>query len=92
MIYILNIQTPKRDFPICKQYRHKLYHTRLQARAVHDLDVNDELTGTIVGNKDADGATARLEVLSQALPEVGLLHDGNARAWKTGCQLLMPGE
>lgn len=41
-----------------------------------DLHVNGELTTTVVEDEDADAATATLEGLAQAAPEVGLVNDG----------------
>jgi hypothetical protein len=41
-----------------------------------DLHVNSELTATVRNDKDADGATARLESSLQTRPEVALLNDG----------------
>lgn len=41
-----------------------------------NLKVDDNLTGAILDNHDADAATATLEGLLQAAPEVGLVKDG----------------
>lgn len=51
---------------------------RLQTGAVDDLDVDGELTASIIEDKDADGATAGLEGVVEAGPEVGLVNDGQA--------------
>ena len=49
---------------------------RLQTRAVDDLHVNAELAAAVVENKDANAATAGVEGSLEAVPEVGLVHDG----------------
>lgn len=43
-----------------------------------DLEVNSELTTTIVEDEDADGTTARLEGVAETSEEVGLVNDGEA--------------
>ena len=48
----------------------------LQTRAVDDLHVDTELAGAVVEDEDADAAAARVEGGLEALPEVGLVHDG----------------
>lgn len=47
----------------------------LQARTVDDLHVDSELATAVVDDEDADGATAGLEGLAEAGPEVGLVDD-----------------
>jgi hypothetical protein len=48
---------------------------RLQAGTVDDLVVDSELLAIIVDDKDADGAAAVVERLSQTLEEVALVKD-----------------
>jgi hypothetical protein len=52
--------------------------TRLQAGAVDDLHVDGHLATRVVEDQDADAATARLESVGEARPEVGLVNDGQA--------------
>lgn len=40
-----------------------------------DLHVDSELTAVVIDDEDADRATAALEGLSEAGPEVGLVDD-----------------
>lgn len=48
----------------------------LQTRAVDDLEVDDELTATVVDDKGADGATAVGKGITDALEQVALGDDG----------------
>lgn len=50
----------------------------LQARAVNDLHVDGELVAVVIEDQDADAATAGLERVGQAGPEVGLVDDSQA--------------
>lgn len=50
----------------------------LQTRAVDDLEVDSQLTATVVENQDADAAAAGLEGVGEAGPQVGLVDDGQA--------------
>lgn len=49
-----------------------------------DLEVDGELAALVVENQDADAATARLEGVGQAGPEVGLVNDGQVLLNVTG--------
>lgn len=52
--------------------------TRLQARAVDDLHVDNHLAAVVVDDQDTDAAAARLKRLGQPRPEVGLVDDRQA--------------
>jgi len=43
---------------------------------VDDLEVNTELTAAVVEDEHADAATARVEGSLEAVPEVGLVNNG----------------
>lgn len=45
---------------------------------MNDFHVNGELTAAVVDDKDADGATARLESGLELGPKIGLLNDGQS--------------
>lgn len=47
----------------------------LQTRTMDGLHVDGELTALVGDDENSDGATARLESLGQATPEVGLIDD-----------------
>ena len=49
-----------------------------------DLEVDGQLAALVVENQDADAATARLEGVGQARPEVGLVNDGQVLLDVTG--------
>lgn len=48
----------------------------LKTGSVDDLQVDDDLAGTILDDHDADATTATLEGFLQAAPEVGLVKNG----------------
>jgi hypothetical protein len=56
----------------------------LQARAMDDLEVNNELPSVVIEDEDTDTASARCEGALEAVPEVGLVNDGNALLDVTG--------
>jgi hypothetical protein len=45
---------------------------------VEDLHVYSELTAMVTNNKGANATTTTLEGFSQAVPEIGLIDDGNS--------------
>ena len=57
---------------------------RLEARAVHDLEVDGELAAVVVEDLDADAAAAGLKGARETSPEVGLVNDGQALLDITG--------
>jgi len=50
----------------------------LQARAVGNLHVDNELAAVVAEDENAHGAAARLKRLLQTVREVGLVSDGDA--------------
>lgn len=61
-----------------KALRLRVGDKRLEARAVDDLHVNNDLAAMVGDNLDADAATAGAEGLLEALPEAALVNDGQA--------------
>jgi hypothetical protein len=45
---------------------------------VNDLVVDNQLTSTVIDDKDTDGATARVEAVANAVEEAALVKDGDA--------------
>ncbi len=45
---------------------------------MEDLHVNSELTAMVTDDKDTNATTTTLEGFRQAVPEVGLIDDGNS--------------
>jgi hypothetical protein len=66
------IKSPLGKFDSCIDTTRK---ERLKTRTMDDLHVDDELLAIIIDDQGADAATARLEGLSEAGPEVGLVQD-----------------
>jgi hypothetical protein len=72
------IQNPKKPHPCIIHKLTCLIRCRayLQAGAVDDLHVDTKLAASVVENEDADTAAARVKGGLEALPQVGLVHDG----------------
>lgn len=60
-----------------RERREEEQTTSLQTRTVDDLDVNDDLTSLVADDQGAEAASSAAEGINQALPEVGLVEDGN---------------
>lgn len=69
----------------CPSY-HPIYKgcDTLKAGSVDNLEVNTELTATVVEDEHADAATARVEGGLETVPEVGLVNDGKVLLDITG--------
>lgn len=78
----LYITTRDTNCPSC----HPIYKDRdtLKAGSVDNLEVNAELTATVVEDEHADAATARVEGGLETVPEVGLVNDGKVLLDITG--------
>lgn len=68
--YTTALQQPSRH------HHRQVTRLHLQTRAVHNLEVDSELTTPVADDQDAEAATARLERALETVPEVGLLDDG----------------